>query len=161
MQPITWKRLLALVVMSACLILAPGPTRLLNAQGAVDVFASPVNAGCYLSRPDRCKIHVDLFTINLAAGKKLAQFQLLSTRAGSQKVIYDFRPDLSNPPPASGSTYTPSLVAKDFAASCGATYTISLQGQDTGDPSELNLGSTHPFTCPAGTYTYNLPLIRH
>jgi hypothetical protein len=64
-------------------------------------------------------------------------------------VIYDFRPDQSNPAPPTGDTYTPSLVAQDYAATCGASYEISLQGQDTGDTGKFNLGLTGIFTCPS------------
>jgi hypothetical protein len=64
-------------------------------------------------------------------------------------VIYDFRPDVSNPVPPLGDTYTPSLVAQDYAATCGASYSISLQGQDTADAGALNLGMTGQFTCPS------------
>jgi hypothetical protein len=126
-----------------------------------EVYASPVHAGCYLARSDRCKIHVEPFTINLASGEKLVKFRLVATRVGSgtQTTIYDFRPDQSNPLPVSGSAITPSLVAKDFAATCGQTYSISLQGQDTGDANLLNLGSTGQFTCPKGTYRQFLPMI--
>jgi hypothetical protein len=129
---------------------------------APEIFASPVHAGCYLAKADRCKIHVEPFTINLAVGKKLVLFRLLATRrqTGTQTTIYDFRPDQSNPVPDSGSTFTPSAVAKDFAARCGESYTISLQGQDSGDTSLLNLGVTNPFTCPTGTFNDYLPVIR-
>lgn len=129
---------------------------------APDIFASPVHAGCYLAKADRCKIHVEPFTINIASGKKLAQFQLVAIRTGTgtQTVIYDWRPDQSNPAPVSGTTYTPSLVAKDFAARCGETYEISLQGKDTGDTSVFSLGLTGQFTCPIGHYTDYLPTIR-
>jgi hypothetical protein len=72
----------------------------------------------------------------------------------------DFRPDQSNPVPYVGDTFTPSLVAKDFAASCSQSYTVSLQGQDTGDATPLNLGLTGQFTCPIGTFRLNLPVIR-
>ncbi len=158
---LTWKRGLALaVVAGAFLFLGPAAGQFLSAQGAADIFASPVQAGCYLARVDRCKIHVDPFTINLATGKKLVRFQLVAIRGGSQTVIYDFRPDQSNPPPVSGSTFTPSLVAKDYAARCTETYSISLQGQDSGDPSLLNLGSTNQFTCPVATYSIDMPVIR-
>ncbi len=50
---------------------------------------------------------------------------------GAQTVIYDWRPDQSNPVPYTGTTYTPSLVTQDFAATCGSSYTVSLQGRDT------------------------------
>ncbi|MFN8595968.1 MAG: hypothetical protein U0559_07275 [Anaerolineae bacterium] len=129
---------------------------------APDIFASPVHAGCYLAKPDRCKIHVEPFTINIASGKKLALFRLVAIRmgTGTQTVIYDWRPDQSNPAPASGTTYTPSRVAKDFAARCGETYEVSLQGRDTGDTSVFNLGLTSQFTCPTGTFRDYLPVIK-
>jgi hypothetical protein len=120
-----------------------------------------MQAGCYLARHDLCKIHVDPFTINLASGKKLALFQLVTTRIGTgdQQVIYDFRPDQSNPVPSLGNTYTPSNVKKDFAATCGQKYTLSLQGQDTGDTVPFNLGITTQFTCPTGTFYINLAMV--
>ena len=126
-----------------------------------DIFASPVHAGCYLAKNDRCKIHVEPFTINLAAGRKLVQFQLVAIQAGTgtQKIIYDFRPDQSNPVPPSGNIFTPSLVAKDFGATCGQSYEISLQGRDTGDASLFNLGLTAQFSCPKGDFRDFLPLI--
>jgi hypothetical protein len=127
---------------------------------APEIFASPVQAGCYLAKADRCKIHVEPFAINIAAGKKLALFRLVAIRGtGLQTTIYDWRPDQSNPAPASGTTYTPTLVAKDFAATCGEAYEISLQGKDTGDTNVFNLGLTDQFTCPTGTYRTLLPLI--
>ncbi len=140
---------------------ATGPGRLPTARAGPEVFASPVHAGCYLARLDRCRIHVEPFTINLAVGQKLVQFRLVATRisTGTQTVIYDFRPDVSNPAPLSGTTYTPSLVRKDFAADCSQSYTISLQGQGTGDASLFNLGSTGTFTCPIGTFSDYLPRV--
>ena len=85
--------------------------RLPAAQAAPEVFASPVHAGCYLAKNDRCKIHIEPFTIDIASGKKLVKFQLVAIRGGTgaQTVIYDFRPDVSNPVPLLGSTFTPSL----------------------------------------------------
>jgi|WetSurMetagenome_2_1015567.scaffolds.fasta_scaffold64797_3 hypothetical protein len=129
---------------------------------APEIFASPVHAGCYLAKADRCKIHVEPFTINIASGKKLALFRLVAIRSstGAQTIIYDWRPDQSNPAPPSGTTYTPSLVKKDFAATCGESYEISLQGRDTGDANLFNLGLTDQFTCPTGTYRTLLPLLR-
>ena len=119
------------------------------AQAEPDIYASPVHAGCYIAAPSDCRIHVEPFTIYITTGTKLMNFQLLASRAGfGSQVIYDFRPDLSNPLPISGSVVTPSLVAQDYAAQCGATYSISLQGQDTLDQSAYNLGSTGQFTCP-------------
>ena len=124
-----------------------------QAQAAAEpeIFASPIHGGCYIAAPRDCRIHVEPFTINLASGTKLVFFQLVAIQMGTgiQTVIYDFRPDQSNPAPPTGDTYTPSLVAQDYAATCGSTYEVSLQGQDTGDPSPLSLGLTGQFTCPA------------
>jgi hypothetical protein len=131
------------------------------ANASPTIFASPVQAGCYLARLNQCKIHVDPFTINLATGKKLVFFSLYATRSGSaQALMYNWRPDQSNPAPAVGNTYTPSLVAKDFAATCGSSYTVSLQGQDTGDPTAFQLGISNSFTCPVGTYLDYMPEVR-
>jgi hypothetical protein len=129
---------------------------------APEIFASPVHAGCYLAPANRCKIHVEPFTIDIAPGQKLALFRLVAIRgrSGIQTTIYDFRPDQSNPVPEIGSTFTPSPVAKDFAATCGETYEISLQGKDTGDTSIFNLGLTDQFTCPTVPFNVYMPLIR-
>jgi hypothetical protein len=118
-------------------------------QAEPEVYASPVHAGCYIAAPSDCRIHVDPFTINIALNEKLVYFQLWASRiGGSSQVIYDFRPDLSNPLPYSGTTVTPSLVAQDYAAICGETYSVYLIGQDTGDTTQYVLGSTGHFTCP-------------
>jgi len=115
-----------------------------------EVYASPVHAGCYIAAPSDCRIHVEPFTINIQTGSKLMYFQLWATRSGySSQLIYDFKPDLSNPLPSSGTVVTPSLVAQDYAAYCGATYYIALIGRDTLDPTQYVLGSTGQFTCPA------------
>ena len=121
------------------------------AKAEINIFASPIQAGCYIAAPNDCRMHVEPFTIQLESGTKLVRFSLISIQIGNgiQRVIYDFRPDQSNPVPYLGDTYTPSLVAQDFAATCGATYEISLQGQDTGDSQVYNLGLTGQFTCPA------------
>jgi hypothetical protein len=114
------------------------------------IFASPIHGGCYIAAPGQCKIHVEPFTINIAAGKKLVQFSLLTIQSGTGilTTIYDWRPDQSNPPPSSGTTYTPSLVTQDFAATCGNSYGVVLEGKDSGDTSIFSLGSTTAFTCP-------------
>lgn len=157
----SWKSVKSLILSLLVCILALGVERKPAAQGVVNIYASPVQAGCYLARHDICKIHVDPFTINLTSGQKLVYFKLVTTRigTGSQQVIYDFRPDQSNPVPFLGNTYTPSRVAKDFAATCGQIYMVSLQGRDTGDTTGYNLGSTAQFTCPTGTYYINLPSV--
>jgi hypothetical protein len=152
---------LAFVIAIASTIEALGLGNAPRAAAEPAIFASPVHAGCYLAKPDRCSIHVEPFTLNLATGTRLAQFRLVASRvsSGAQTVIYDFRPDQSNPAPALGSTYTPSLVRRDFAATCSQSYTISLQGRDTGDASLFNLGVTAPFTCPTGTFRDFVPEI--
>jgi hypothetical protein len=115
------------------------------------IFASPIQAGCYIAAPNDCRIHADPFTIDIASGKKLVFFQLIAIQVGTgqQTMIYDFHTDQSNPAPGLGSTYSPSLVTQDFAATCGKSYELSLQGKDTGDSSALNLGVTNTFTCPS------------
>lgn len=122
-----------------------------SAKADVNIFASPVQAGCYIVAQNDCRFHVDPFTINLATGEKLVFFQLISydVGTGAQRIIYDFRPDQSNPVPYTGDTYTPSLVTQDFAATCGKVYRINLQGQDTGDATPFSLGLTHDITCPS------------
>jgi hypothetical protein len=156
----TWKRVLIMVF--AVSVIASGLALPPSARAEPQILASPVHAGCYLEKIDRCKIHVEPFTITVVSGQKLVFFQLVTNAVGTgaQRVIYDFRPDVSNPVPYLGDTFTPSLVARDFAATCSQSYTVSLQGQDTGDANALNLGTTGPFTCPKGTYRLNLPVIR-
>ncbi len=138
---------LVLIVIMAWLALRPES----GVSAEVNVFASPVHGGCYIAGPSECRVHMEPFTINIASGKKLVKFTLVAVNAATsvQTVIYDWRPDLSNPVPTSGTTYTPSLVALDFAASCGASYKVALQGQDSGDTAVFNLGLTGQFTCPA------------
>lgn len=158
----TWKRAFSLVGMLMVVFLLAGPGQAPAVQAVPDILASPLQAGCYLARRDRCKIHVEPFTINLSAGQKLVRFQLVAARAGSGQstVIYDWRPDVGNPPPLSGSAYNPSPVAKDFGVSCGGSYTLSLQGMDSGDGAMVNLGVTSQFTCPTGTFLSFLPVTR-
>jgi hypothetical protein len=123
-----------------------------STPAAPEIFASPVHGGCYIAGPSDCRIHVEPFTINIGMGTKLALFKLVAIQMPSnvQTVIYDWRPDQSNPAPPTGTTYTPSLVAQDFAATCGKSYEISLQGKDTGDTTVFNLGLTGQFTCTLG-----------
>jgi hypothetical protein len=150
-----------LAVLCGVLVLAAGLSQPNSAVAAPAIFASPIQAGCYLAKPYLCKIHVDPFTINIASGKKLVQFELVAIRTatGAQTTIYDFRTDQSNPVPFIGSTYAPSLVAKDFGATCGQTYELSLQGKDSGDTGVFNLGLTNQFTCPKGTYLRFMPQV--
>jgi hypothetical protein len=141
--------LLGLLGLLAVLVAAFNPGSRVTA--ATNIFASPVHAGCYIAAPGDCRIHVEPFTIDIAVGAKLVKFQLIAIQSGSgsQTMIHDFRPDVSNPVPASGNTYTPSLVAQDYAATCGKSYSLSLQGSDTSNPSVYNLGLTGVFTCPS------------
>ena len=144
--------LFGLIVLVAGLIVVwQALTPLERAAAEPEIYASPVQAGCYIAAPNDCRIHVEPFTIYLASGEKLVLFKLIAIKqgTGAQTMIYDFRPDQSNPAPPSGSTYTPSLVAQDYAATCGAAYEISLQGRDTGDSNIYNLGLTSYFTCPS------------
>lgn len=131
-------------------------------SGEVAILASPIQAGCYQVHHDLCKIHIEPFTVNLAASSKLVYFQVLAQRQGAftGSVIWDFRSDVSYSLPVSGSVVNPSLPKKDFAAACGQTYTISLQGQDTSSASTYILGMTNPISCPVGTYYTDLPVIR-
>ena len=120
-------------------------------QGAVNIYASPIQAGCYIAAANDCRIHVEPFSIDIASGQRLVFFQLIAiqTNTGQQTMIHDFRPDQSNPVPFSGNLFSPSLVTQDYAASCGKSYEISLQGRDSGDVSTFNLGLTGAFTCPS------------
>ncbi len=61
----SWKCVRALILSLLVCIMALGMENKPAVQGAVNIFASPVQAGCYLARHDLCKIHVDPFTINL------------------------------------------------------------------------------------------------
>ena len=159
--PMNWKStfIRISVVMLTFLLLSLGKAP--PASAAPTTFASSLQAGCYLARRDRCKIHVDPFSINVASGTKLVRFQLVTTRSRDsvQTVIYDFRTDQSNPVPFTGLSYTPSLVAKDFGVSGGESYPVSLQGMDSGDTSLYNLGVSGVFNCPVATFTLNLPVI--
>jgi hypothetical protein len=125
-----------LVLILALVILWPIFRRGSQVNAAVNVFASPIQGGCYIAGPNDCRLHVDPFSIDIKSG------------TGAQTLIWDFRPDVSNPVPFSGSLVTPSLPNLDFAATCGQTYSIDLQGQDTGDSGPFNLGMTNPIHCP-------------
>jgi hypothetical protein len=116
------------------------------------VFSSPINAACFQVSATVCRLHVDPFTIQIVPGNSLVAFQL----RGNNSLLYDFRTDVSNPPLGS---YSPSLVKLDFAAACGATYTVNLLARDSGDVNFLNAGQVEGLACPEGTYTINLPLI--
>jgi len=86
-------RLLPALVLAGALAL-PAP--------ALAIFASPVQAGCYIVAPGQCRIHTDPFTINVASGKKLVFFKLVlvTIPGGTQTVVYQSHKDQSNPAPA-------------------------------------------------------------
>jgi hypothetical protein len=121
-------------------------------SAAPNVFASPVHAGCYIAAPNDCRIHTEPLSIAINSGSKLVKVSLVSINIGTgvQRIMYDFRPDQSNPLPLSGTIVNLSGVAQDFGASCGKSYQVSLQGSDTLDGGiTYNLGLTNTFTCPA------------
>jgi hypothetical protein len=122
-----------------------------SVEAAPEVFASPVHAGCYIAAVNDCRIHVEPLAINVNSGSKIAYFQLVAIQIGpgTHTVIYDWKPDLSNGLPITGTVVYPSQVAQDFGAGCGKIYQISLQGRDSLDPNVYNLGLTGQFTCPA------------
>jgi hypothetical protein len=119
---------------------------------APNVFASPIHAGCYIAAAGDCRIHTEPLSIDIASGSKLVRFTLVAINmsSGVQTNMYDFRPDISNPLPMSGTVVTLSSVTQDFGASCGKSYQVSFQGSDTLDGTNIyNLGQTSTFTCPA------------
>jgi hypothetical protein len=136
--------ILAGLVLAGIVAVAVGLGIRSSASAAPEVYSSPINGGCYITGPGECKLHVDPFTINIndTPGTKLVEFQLFA----NGKPIYHFRTDVSNPPAAD---YTPSLVALDFAATCGETYYMNILGRDSLDANLLNMGQTAEFTCPA------------
>jgi len=158
----TWKKILILAVIALAFILGLSQSTP-PAHAAPDISMTPLHAGCYLAKAHSCKMHVEPFTLNVTAGKKLVQFQLVAIRArdSAQTTIYDWRPDQSNPAPLSGTAYTPSKVAKDFAATCSESYAIRLQGMDTTNANLYSLGTSGQFTCPdASPYTLYMPSVR-
>lgn len=138
-----WTLILFVALILCVVVLLGVQARQTKAANLLSVYASPINAGCYITAPNQCKIHVDPFTINVepAPNNRLAEFRI---SMGGQ-VVYHFATDQSNPPYGN---YSPSLVALDFAATCGSTYSISLQGR-TVDAGFYNLGSTRNVTCPS------------
>ncbi len=142
-----WRFILLLAVALVLAVIAawPGTAQRPEEANAPEVFSSPINGGCYIAAPGECRIHVDPFTINVVTGTRLQAFELMA----NGETIYSFRTDVSNPPPSSGSTYTPSLVALDFAATCGEDYVLNILGRDSGDTNFLNMGQTSAFTCPS------------
>lgn len=149
--------LLALITLAA----HGSPRRATPVLAAPNVFTGPVSGGCYLATPTSCHIHVDDWQpITSDPGQRLVGFRLVAQAAGAlgPATLYDFRTDVSNPP---SGAYRPSLVRQEFAARCDVVYQLSLQAQDTGDPSFEALGRTNEFRCPmAATLQNYLPFIR-
>jgi hypothetical protein len=140
--------ILSIVVLVAAvlaLVAWPGPAARASEKADPQVFASPVNGGCYITAPNQCRLHIEPYTINVGSGQRLEAVKLQANGV----TIYDFRTDVSNPPPSSGSTYTLSNVALDFAATCGTTYVLNVLGKNLADPNFLNMGQTASFTCPS------------
>lgn len=133
--------LVAGALLVTLLLVAPVPQQA-TVLSAAAAFTGPVNGGCYAQQVSLCKIHVDLWQpIQISSGQQLVGLQLRA----NDLPIYDFRTDVSNPPMGS---YRPSLVAKDFAVTCGESYTLTLFAEETGGGGMAPLGSTNQFTCP-------------
>lgn len=147
-----WPYLGVLGVLIAAALIPLGRPQPTRAAPELTVYASPIQAGCYLATRSTCKIRVDPFTIYKSTGVGLVGFQL---RANGN-LIYDFKTDVSNPP---AGNYTPSKVKLDFAATCGKTYTINLVARDTDNRDYLNLGQAENVVCPQGVHEAFLPLI--
>ena len=128
-----------------------------RAVAAPNVFSGPVNGGCYLDTTTTCRIHVDRWQpIVTDPGQKLLAFRLLAVPGdvATGSTLYDFRTDVSNPPTGS---YLPSLVKKDFAAQCGATYSLSLRAKDSADLDFEEIGRTNEFRCPTAAVATPTP----
>jgi len=136
--------LLALVagVVLALLWAGVQPHRPALVVAAPGSFSGAVHGACYASRPAQCRIHVAGWQpIAVNPGEKLLGIQLRA----NDEALYNLRTDATNPP---ASNYTPSLVALDFGARCGMTYTLTLLAEDTGSGGLAVVGETNPFTCP-------------
>lgn len=135
-----WKTALtrAAAVLLAFTLLSLGQNA--PATASPNLFASSLGAGCYQAKINRCKIHVDPFTIHTTPAKKLSGFQLTATSSsGVESLIYDFRTSQSNPVPhGAEANYTPSLVAKDFGVSCGESYSLSLRSIEVSHSDDID-----------------------
>lgn len=139
---------LAAVGFLAALLYPRGETAAPVALAAPNAFTGPVNGGCYLRTEIECGIHVDNWQpLVVDQGLKIDAFRLGALRDGNQNfsTLYDFRTDVSNPPTGN---YLPSLVRRDFAAACGATYQVRVMVSVVGDNSFKEVGRTNQFTCP-------------
>lgn len=129
--------LASIFILTGVLVLRP------RANVNANVFASPINGGCYIAGPNQCKIHIDPFKIVYSSNTYLVEYQIQANGT----TIYHFKTDVSNPP--IGPNYWPSLVLQDFAAQCGQTYTINIVGRDHTTPNMFNLGQFENVVCPA------------
>ncbi len=121
-----------------------------GASASPNVFASPVHAGCYRSAWGDCKIRVDPFTVQVAAGRGFVGLRILA----NGKLLYDVRADALYRPTGN---FTPTLPKMDFAAHCNQIYTVAVIARDTGDTTYYTTGQTATFTCPPGFYQVFLP----
>ena len=120
---------------------------------APNAFSGPVNGGCYLRTPVECAIHVDSWQpVVVDPGVAIDVIHLGARRDGTGGFanLYDLRTDVSNPPRGS---YKPSLVRRDFAAACGASYELRVRVSVAGDNRLNETGRTNSFTCPAADAT--------
>ena len=126
-----------------------------RAAAAPTVLVGSLEGGCYLETPIKCKMFVEPFTIEISPGESLVAFQLVA----NGQPVYAYSTTQNYRPFGS---YTPGLVAQDFAAACGHTYILTLKALDTGDLDFVTIGQTDSFTCPAAQQIYiiNLPLIK-
>jgi hypothetical protein len=132
--------LLVLLLSSAAAGAGPDSPR--PNPGVTTVYASPIHAGCRTAGASTCVITVEPFSIQMSPGIALSRFQIWV----DSSVVYDFRPDVSNPP--LGPSYTPSQVALGFSVLCASARTVHLVGSTADNPSLFLLGSTGPIDCP-------------
>ena len=139
------------LLLAAILLAAPAVLRSSEVSGEPDTYGSPFQAGCYIAGPNDCRIHTDPFSIKTSGGKRLVSFtiQAIDEETALETTLYDFKTDINNPDRPKSSHFSPSLVAQDFAASCGKTYHLNLLGVTDSDASVITFGTTAAFTCPA------------
>jgi len=140
--------LLGLIAMGGGLLYAQ--TR--RTAAAPTVLVGSLEGGCYLETPIKCKMFVEPFAIEISPGEGLVAFQL----AANGQPVYMYSTAQNYRP--SGS-FTPGLVAQDFAAACGHAYTLTLKARDTGDLDFVAIGQTESFTCPKGNRRLYLPFV--
>jgi len=110
------------------------------------VARAALQAGCYVTAAGACRLDVAPFTIPVAPGAALVAFELRANGA----LLYDFRTDGARAP---AGDYRPSRAARDFAATCGRTYTVELVARDTSDAAPRDAGRATGITCPTPVTT--------